>query len=178
MNLLNITVTCFLHCSSPVKLKSSQSRSSNKWDLLQCLDELIPPNDVKTNVESNVDFVVVDGAVLVNMLKPAATSQTFHDYVIQFMAYIQRQFTATVRRVDVVFDQYRIDSPKAEARKKRGKGIRIRVDGTKKIPGNWQQFLREDGSKTELFRLISQQVAKQQCKFPGLVIITDGEDVN
>ena len=139
-------------------------RSKTKSDLLQCLEELIPPNDVKTNVESNVDFVVVDGAALVNMLKPAATSQTFHDYVIQFMAYIQRQFTATVRRVDVVFDQYRIDSLKAEARKKRGKGFRIRVDGTKKIPGNWQQFLREDGNKTKLFRLISQQVAKQQIR--------------
>lgn len=56
-------------------------------------------------------------------------------------------FVKSVQRVDVVFDEYRDASLKAAIRMKTGTGMRIRVEGRKKLPGNWHQFLREDGTK-------------------------------
>ena len=43
------------------------------------------------------------------------------------------------------------NSLKTQARKKRGKGIRRRVSASTNVPRNWQQFLCEEGNKTELF---------------------------
>ena len=53
----------------------------------------------------------------------------------------------SVQRVDVVFDEYRDASLKAAIRMKTGTGMRIRVEGRRKLPGNWHQFLRENGTK-------------------------------
>ena len=59
---------------------------------------------------------------------------------------------------------------------KRGKGTRIRVEGKNKLPGNWHKFLREDGNKTELFKLLSEHVTGEQ--FAGLVVMmTHGDSV-
>ncbi|MES9882849.1 MAG: hypothetical protein ABW185_18430 [Sedimenticola sp.] len=150
-------------------------RMGTKSDLLQCLEDLVPDDDDTSATEPVVDMIVVDGAAIVNMIKPG-TAETFNDYTDEYSSYIRRQFTGSVRRVDVVFDIYKPDSLKAATRKKRGKGLRIRVEGTKKLPGNWAQFLREDGNKTELFGLISTNVIGQN--FPGIVIITHGDGLH
>ena len=50
-----------------------------------------------------------------------------------------------VNRVDVVWDL------KDETRSKRGNGVRRRVEPCNAIPGNWQEFLRIDNNKAELF---------------------------
>ena len=55
----------------------------------------------------------------------------------------------------MVFDAYWKDSLKASPRTKRGKGIRKHVGGKKQVPSNWQEFLRVDENKSELFHLIS-----------------------
>ena len=91
------------------------------------------------------------------------------------MNYTRRHFTGLVRRTDIVFDVYRSDSLKADTRKKRGKGIRIRAEAHRRLLGNWQQFLREDGSKLELFDPLCHQLAQE--RFTGVVIMTNGEDV-
>ena len=119
-------------------------------------------------------MIVIDGAAIVNIIKPFV-SATFAEYVTQIMGYLRSQFTGSVRMIDVIFDVYKPDSLKTATRKKRGKGIRIRVEGQKKEPGNWPTFLREDGNKTELFNLISDSVANEN--FPGKVIITHEEEV-
>ena len=43
---------------------------------------------------------------------------------------------------------------------KRGKGIRRRVEPRSAVPGNWQEFLRIDDSKTELFFFLASNVAE------------------
>ena len=50
------------------------------------------------------------------------------------------------------------DSLKGSARSKGGKGVRRRVVGAAAIPGNWQNFLRVDTNKTELFQFLSQAI--------------------
>ena len=74
---------------------------------------------------------------------------TFDEYAATvFLLYICRQLES-VKRIDVVWDIYISDSLKGTARKKRGKGIRRRVEGRNSIPRNWQMILRVDENKTE-----------------------------
>ena len=94
---------------------------------------------------------------------------------MKLMAYIREQFKGIVSRVDMIFDVYKNDSLKAATRKMRGQGTRIRVEGQKKVPGNWAKFLRENGNKSELFQLISEKVT--ETTFPGQVVITCGQEV-
>ena len=72
--------------------------------------------------------VIVDGAVIVQMLKPAAAKK-IAEYVYE------------------IFIPY---SLKGTARAKRGKGVRRRVVAC--IPGNWHDFLHVDRNKTEPVR--------------------------
>ena len=60
-----------------------------------------------------------------------------------------------VSRLDVVWDEYFPESLKAETRSKRGKGVRRRVELHNAIPGNWQEFLRIDDNKVELFSFLA-----------------------
>ena len=49
---------------------------------------------------------------------------------------------------------------KSETRSKRGKGIRRRVEPRSAVPENWQEFLRSDDNKTELFFFLASNVAE------------------
>ena len=62
----------------------------------------------------------------------------------------------------MVFDAYWKDSLKASTRTKRGKGIRRHVEGNKQVPSNWQEFLRVDENKSELFHLSSDRLKNSQ----------------
>ena len=65
-----------------------------------------------------------------------------------------------VKRLDIVWDRYITDSLKSETRSKRGKRIRRRVEPQSAVPGNWQEFLRIDDNKTELFFFVASNVAE------------------
>ena len=80
-------------------------------------------------------------------------------------------FVKSVQRVDVVFgDQYRDASLKAAIRRKMGTGMHIAVEG--RTPGNWRQFLPEDGNKAELFNLLSDNVNVTTETLPGELVMT------
>ena len=51
------------------------------------------------------------------------------------------------------------ESLKADARSKRGKGVRRRVEQSSAVPGNCQAFLHIDENKTELFSLLAMRAA-------------------
>ena len=71
-----------------------------------------------------------------------------------FLTYLIRKFE-NVSRLDLVWDRYLPDSLKATTREKRGTGIQQRVVDEATIPGNWQNFLRVDSNKAELFNYLS-----------------------
>ena len=58
-------------------------------------------------------------------------------------------------RLDIIWDEYTPDSLKADARSKREKGVRRRVEPSSAVPGNWPAFLRIDENKTELFSFLA-----------------------
>ena len=62
-----------------------------------------------------------------------------------------------------MWDVYEESSLKSSARLVRGKGIRRRVAAANPIPGKWDDFLKNEENKTELFHLLSNHVT---CLFP------------
>jgi len=83
----------------------------------------------------------------------------------------------TVSRLDLVWDTYLANSSKGSTRAKRGQGVRRRVVAAATIPGNWQNFLRVDSNKTELFRFLSAAVMEWFDQEDKELVITDGEAV-
>lgn len=101
--------------------------------------------------------MIIDGAAQVRKLKPSSSS-TFGEYIdTEFKTNILAKF-AYVDRIDLVFDQYRVDSIKNATRDGRDSGKRRKIDASVKIPGNWKEFLSVSENKTELFSLISEQL--------------------
>ena len=124
----------------------------------------------------DVSCTIVDGAFVIQMLKPG-TSKTFHEYAqYVFIPYVKTQLQH-VKRLDLIWDRYVTDSLKGTARAKRGKGVRRRVTGSAPIPGNWQNFLRVDENKTELFDFLSGQLISSLKDDDKEIIITDGDQV-
>ena len=84
-----------------------------------------------------VDALVIDGAALVNQLRPNGACKTFQDYAQQcYIPYIMAKLKI-VLRIDVVWDIYLPNSIKSTARDKRGSGVRRRVQPDVNVPTNW-----------------------------------------
>jgi len=134
-------------------------RQGSKSDLMQCLEKSIEV----TCDTPNFDVIIIDGAAMVNILKPIAIT-TFEDYALKvFIPYLDRQLQ-NVSRLDLVWDQYLDNSLKAQTRMKRGKGVRRRVAAHVCQPGNWQEFLRIDENKKELFTFLVGYVAQHSTE--------------
>ena len=69
------------------------------------------------------------------------------------------------------------DSLKGTTRQKRGKGIRRWVAPSTQIPKNWNNFLRADDNKTELFKFLSQQAIHLPIDQGKVIYVTDGGNV-
>ena len=113
---------------------------------------------VEKKIEApQVEATIIDGAVIVQMLKPgmAATFKKYADFV--FTPYILKQLEA-VQRVDVVWDVYREDSLKSTARERRGTGIRRKVASSSKLPKNWKSFLHVSDNKNEMFLFLAKEL--------------------
>ena len=142
----------------PSLSQCGQLRSGKKSDLMHCLEKLTPVHENTPNVSA----LLLDGAVIVNMLKPGA-SRTFQAYGEDvFLKYIKTQLQ-TANRIDIVWDEYLPDSLKATTRDKRGKGIRRRVNPNNRLPGNWDAFLKVDENKAELFKYLAELSVTVQC---------------
>ena len=117
------------HAYPPSLSKYGKLHQGTKSDLTDCLETLC------TSIGESplVDIIIVDGAAVINMLKPASAT-TFKEYATQvFIPYIKSQLSYTTR-IDVVWDVYKEWSLKAATREKRGKGQRRRVAAENKIP--------------------------------------------
>ena len=70
--------------SSPPSISDNgKLRLATKSDLLLCLEDLLPLTEEANRLVPEVDMIVLDGAAIVNMLKPVR-SDLFADYVKEF----------------------------------------------------------------------------------------------
>ena len=87
-----------------------------------------------------MDAIILDGAVVVQMLQPTAVS-TFEEYFDPVVEpYIVRQLE-DVKRLGIVWDVYKDDSLKKVTREKLGSGQRIKVLSSTRIPSDWKGIL-------------------------------------
>ena len=131
--------------------------SCKKSDLLEYGESRVP--------SPPTDVVILDGAAIVNMIRQA-NAKTFNEYALNaFLPYIKRQLESA-SRVDLVWDEYRKESLEGHTREMRGKGSRRRLGSNVALPGNWQQFLRNEENKAELFGFLKsmQHKSKQRSK--------------
>ena len=92
-------------------------RTETESDILQCLEKMSPSQ----NDRPDVDMLLLDGSVIVNMLKPCAV-KIFHEYSQQvFLPFLKSQLDI-VSRVDIVWYVYIPDSLKFTVRKKTWNG--------------------------------------------------------
>ena len=146
-------------------------RSLTKSDLLHVLEHFR-----QQHPPSYLDVVAYDGAALVHFL-PTKHIITFDDYASSvFLPHIIRQLE-TCTRVDVVWDTYIRGSIKQATREKRGKGIRRKVAGKNKVPGNWQDFLQDECNKEELFEFLSHKIESFNYPEGKEVFVTSGVNV-
>ena len=139
---------------------------------MPCLENLASVKVCLSTPRAQVS--ILDGAGIVNMLRPGAakTSKSYATDV--FVPYILSQLQH-VERLDIVWDRYIADSLKSETRSKEGKGIRRRVEPRSAVLGNWQEFLRIDDNKTELFFFLASSVAEIETN--KYLITTQGNGV-
>ena len=104
-----------------------------------------------TDEQPAVDVIILDGAAIVNMLRPG-TCKTFSAYAHDvFLPHIRKHLQHCTKRLDLVWDQYYADSLKESTREWCRRGVRRWVQANTAVPGNWQEFLGIDDNKTELF---------------------------
>ena len=132
-------------------------RLGKKSDLLNILGKI-----TQTDPPDSIDVQLLDGAAVVHFL-PIANVVTFDEYADQiFVPHIIQQLRNS-KRVDIVWDTYKVGSIKESTREKRGHGVRRKVAGKNKLPGNWADFLRDTTNKRELFTFLSDRIASLEC---------------
>jgi len=130
-------------------------RTGTKNDLLQCLEEMISPS----TQAPEVTCVILDGAAIVQMLNPG-TAKTCGEYTKDvFIPFVLSQYKSATR-LDLAWERYLPGSLKNTTRERHGKSVRRRVGTSVAVPGQWQNFLRVDENKTDLFSFLSTEIIK------------------
>ena len=112
----------FSHENTPVPpslSKDGELRSGKKSDLIDCLVESVTISNVRPLVEGSV----IEGAVLVNQIRPTGQKYFSEYFRNRLLPHLQNELK-DVTRLDVVWDIYISDSLKATTRSKRGSGGR------------------------------------------------------
>ena len=125
------------------------------------------------------DFIIIDGRVLIHSLPGTIVQgKTFDSYFDKVFCPRVRHNLKLSARVNIVWDQYRSLTIKGGRRETRGTGIRQRISGTAKIPGNWQKFLASGDNKKELFSFLSKKITEEHFPDEKSVYITAGDQVH
>ena len=99
------------HVYPPSLSQLGKLRFGTKADLTDCLEKLC----TSKGEAPVIDVIILDGAAIINVLKPVG-AKTFQDYdMLLFLPYIKAQL-ARVTRVDIIWDVYIPDSLKSTAR--------------------------------------------------------------
>lgn len=158
-------------CPPALSMNGQLRLPTKKSELVDCLQSHTSSQNTKPE---NVDAIIIDGAVLVNMIKPVS-QKTFKQYATEsFLPYIIGQLRQA-QRVDVIWDEYIENSLKETTRCNRGTGIRRRVEATGQLPRNWKDFLRVDANKKELFMFLAEQILSIDTD--QIVVTTYGNEV-
>ena len=156
----------------PALAKNGDMRPGKKADLLYCLKNIV----VASGIMPEVSGEVLDGAMIVNIIKPTSENN-FKSYADKLIVPFIKQELGKYKRVDVIFDTYKKDSLKSSTCMQRGKGIRRIVEAKSQPPKNWTTFLRNNDNKTELFRFLAEEIITSVSIDDKTVMCTLNENV-
>ena len=128
-------------------------KGTAKSDFLECVEEW----DSSSLEPPEVEAKTIDGPAFININTPK-TSRAFREYCSVQVTEKVRQILQCVVRLDFVFDTYKSDSIKEQTRENRGKSIRISVRKETPICRQFQDFMRHDANKTELFKMLPESM--------------------
>lgn len=165
--------TFFSHENQPTPPSLSENHTlrlpKKKSEIIQILC-----SDEEVHEAPEVDAKIMDGAAVINMLRPQS-GKTFQDYAQNTFVPYMVNMLKDVMRLDVVWDRYFENSLKICTRQKRGAGVRRKVAENGSLPSNWQTFLRCNENKKELFPFLSKMLVKGVTQ--KLVVATEDENV-
>ena len=144
-----------------------------KSQLLDCIMKSVTTADVPIIIAKSTDSFdckILDGPAVVHFLNPAGAI-TFENYADGVFIPFENQLQ-TCSHLDIVWDRYLNHSLKNSIGENRGQGVRWKVEGHLKLPGNWAEFLRESCNKRELFQFLSHRVVSYQFRNNKSVYIT------
>ena len=124
--------------------------------------------------QPDVDCCIIDGPAFVHM-HPPRSSKTYGQYCEEEVQSKLCSILSQVSRVDIVFDIYKKTTLKSQTRENRGKGVRVSVRKDTPVVKNFNEFLRDDENKTELFYMIADAVTSFQSE--TLLVSTKGDSV-
>ena len=114
----------------------------------------------RSKTTTDVDAKVLDGAVIIHMLRPRGC-RFFADYAQNIFKPFIISSLDKVKRLDVIWDRYLANSLKQSTCEKRmhlGTVQRQRVLSTSPIPSNWESFFRIEKNKDKLFHYLSKSM--------------------
>lgn len=139
----------------PALTNNAEMRTGDKSQIVPCLIKEAP--NCVAAARPPVDAIILDGAVIANMVQPSPTDKTFGDYEATYASYVKREAEHAVR-VDIVNDIYLEDSLKRATREKRGDAPSIHVSSSKRLPRHWATFLRGSCNKDKLFKVLAEKL--------------------
>ncbi|CAG9821995.1 unnamed protein product [Phaedon cochleariae] len=150
-------------------------RTGNKSQLVAILENLLkklPEVDPPHRCEG----LIIDGAVLVHNIKPRPDVKTFKSYVGQLISNIGYTRTQMeIFRVDIAWDLYSCSSLKEATRSSRGTGVRRKdLPNKSTLLTNWDDYLRNDHNKQELFSFLANEILKE---LKDVEVVTNVDDV-
>ena len=123
------------------------------------------------------DAIVLDGPVAVHS-RPANTVSTFGEFAKQLFIPYLRSFGRRCHRLDVVWDKYDRMSLKNTCPEERGVGVQRQVGLNIKLPSKFDNFLRNNENKMNLFKFLNEYVyANMELPEGKEVFLTGDESV-
>ena len=142
----------------PTLTNKGNMHHGNKADILK----LICPDDVRyENAPVTPTALIIDASVLVRQRRPIGCSK-IGDYVDKILWPEISLLFDDYDRIDWVTDNWFPNSIKSAVRETRGAGRTRIVDEQTKIPSNWQEFMRDDANKIQLFPVLGNMLLRKQ----------------
>lgn len=156
----SISINGLLRTGDKAALLKCLPKPNERIDNFDVSEEDLQVNTIVDCDNTVYDIILYDGPALVHILEPRGC-KTFDDYsTLIFEKHIQLNANKhNVKRIDIVWDQYKDGSIKSQTRSERGSGGRKIVRPNSLIPKNWPTFLHNSDNKVELFHLLATNIA-------------------
>ncbi|KAL8621266.1 hypothetical protein ACOMHN_008091 [Nucella lapillus] len=164
-------------CGVPLSLATADCRlrlPRNKADLAKILQQNVPQNAAPA---PSTTCTIVDGMAMIQVLGNRMGAKTLGEWSDNVAEHVDKYFSHSCTRVDLVFDRYIKQTIKSTTRGKRTdgkKGIRRNVLSRTHAIGKWDRFILLEENKASLANFLCEELAKNFRNEPGKELVLSG----